>query len=424
MHKTINRLVAAALLLSSLVIAVPFTEVQAQGQETITLSDTTIVPESITINPATGNYLVGSLTTGTIYEVAADGTTTPFIQDSELTTSSGITVADGKLFVVSSGLGSMIGRFRGGQGGGAGQGGFQGTPPADFTPPADGGPGGGGPGGGGGFFGNLNSSIYLFVFDLNTKARLLKIDLTNVAPSTGALNLRFANDVAVDAQGNAYITDSIAGAVYRVDPSGNPAYLSDPKFGIDLAGMIGGQFGGGGQGGQGGQTDQGTPAAPGGGAGGGGFGGGFGGGGFDSRLGLNGIVFDPSGYLLVDKSGEGKLFKIPLDNPANITEVTLPEPITGADGMRLMADGKLVVVSAETVYVLSSADSFATASIDQKITVENGAVSAVVKDGSVYVLHSSFGGARGAGAGQGQATPDPAQTPTPQITAATIVKVS
>ncbi|MBX3064185.1 MAG: hypothetical protein KF726_14505 [Anaerolineae bacterium] len=410
MHKTINRLVAAALLLSSLVIAVPFTEVQAQGQETITLSDASIIPESITINPATGNYLVGSLTTGTIYEVAADGTTTPFIQDSELTTSSGITVADGKLFVVSSGLGSMIGRFRGGQGGGAGQGGFQGTPPADFTPPT----------GGGGFFGNLNSSIYLFVFDLNTKARLFKIDLTNVAPSTGALNIRFANDVAVDAQGNAYVTDSIAGAVYRVDPSGNPAYLSDPKFGIDLAGMIGGRFGGGGQGGQGGQTDQGTPAAPGAGAG-GGFGGGFGGiGGFDNRLGLNGIVFDPSGYLLVDKSGEGKLFKIPLDNPANITEVTLPEPITGADGMRLTDDGKVVVISAQTVYILSSTDSFATASIDQKITVENGAVSAVIKDGSIYVLHSSFGGGRGAG----QATPDPAQTPTPQITAATIVKVN
>jgi hypothetical protein len=277
-------------------------------------------------------------------------------------------VADGKLYAVSSGLGAMIGQFAGG-----------GAPPANVTPQAGQNP-----------FGDIDFSIYLYIFDLNTNERIIRIDLTNVAATQGP---RIVNDVAIDAQGNAYVTDSIAGAIYRVDAQGNTAYLTDPKFATELGDLMAGGIPGGGQGGA---PGQGGPSAE----------------GFSAQLGLNGIVYHPDGYLLVGKSGEGKLFKIPLDNPANVVEVTVPEVLTGVDALRLTADNKLVAVAGQTVFILSSADAFATASIDEKIAVAQGATSAAIKDAAIYVLQS------GIGAGQ-----PPQEGQTLEIPAATIVRV-
>jgi len=185
----------------------------------------------------------------------------------------------------------------------------------------------------------------------------------------------------------------MAGAVYRIDPQGTLAYLSDPKF--QTMGMMGGAPGQGDPNQNNGQGS--TPSDQGGAPGQGGFGR-FGG------LGLTGIVYHPDGYLILAQASDGKLFKIPLDNPQNVTEITIPEAVVGARGITLTTDGKLLIATSQekTVYVVSSADQWATATVDKKIIVENGASDITVKDGEAWVLES---GTATAPAGTDQATP-------------------
>src|SRR4051794_3492142 len=70
-------------------------------------------------------------------------------------------------------------------------------------------------------------SIKLVMLDLTSKDKTLEVDLTNVAPQ----GERFATGIAVDKDGNIYITDSFASVIYLIDKSGQATYLSDPKFG-------------------------------------------------------------------------------------------------------------------------------------------------------------------------------------------------
>lgn len=390
--KTIGRVIAGVACGAALFMAVGVSMAQ---DTTITLQDATIRPEGIEYNPVSGNFLVGSVANGAVYEVAADGTTTLFAQDDDLTSSYGlqVDVAHNRLLVVDSAFG---GRFGGGFGGGNG-GPPQGVDPSQLpegfpTPDATQMAQGGGqfppqgvdpsqlPEGfptpdatqmaqGGGFFGGQNGetpdfTIRLLAFDLTTKEKLMDVDLTDVAPA-GA---RFANDVAVDADGVAYVTDSLAGAIYRVDMSGNVSYLSNDLFA-----------------GQG--------------------------------LGLNGIDYS-NGSLIVGKSSDGALYKISLADPTNIVTVQLPQALTGVDGITFRSDGKLLAVSNREgkMYLLSSSDDWATATIDATSDVPQGSSAVVLKDSTAYVL---TGGFRGRGQGQGQDGAAPTEP-----TAATIEQVT
>jgi sugar lactone lactonase YvrE len=130
----------------------------------------------------------------------------------------------------------------------------------------------------------------------------------------------FANDIAVDNQGNAYVTDSFAPVIYKVDPQGVASVFLDN---IQLA----------------------APAG---------------------AFGLNGIVFHPDGYLLVAKSDEGALFKVPVSNPAGFTRVTTTGlDLRAADGLLLQDNNTLQVVtnSQNKVYRLSSSNSWAAATL-------------------------------------------------------------
>ena len=131
-------------------------------------------------------------------------------------------------------------------------------------------------------YGNPNG---LAVYDLVTGAREQLVDLAGGAGS--------ANDVALDPAGNAYVTDAGSGAVYRVDLAGHVSTLvRDPRLG---------------------------PA-----------------------IGANGIVWHPGGYLLVGNYTTGHLYRV---ERGRLTEVWLPRPLVGADGMALRPDGTLVVVT-------------------------------------------------------------------------------
>jgi sugar lactone lactonase YvrE len=344
------RFVAAAL--CALFVASAALPVSAQDPDTIKLSDPSIFPESVAYNPVSQSLIVGSVRNGTIYAVAADGALTPFIEDPDLKSSFGIYVdeATKRLYVVTSGLGALLAQLPAG-------GLPSGAPGPNVTPQ----PGQLPPG-----LGSIDFSIGLMVYDLETKTRLLKVDLTAASEQQGP---KIANGVTTDKDGNAYVTDSIVGVIYRVTPTGEVAFLTDPQF----------------------QTQ-----------GGGGLLGGGGPGAFS--LGLNGIVHHPDGFLIVGKSGDGNLFKIPLDNPQNVTEIALPAPIVGVDGLTLTADGKLIAVSGQSavVMLLSSADGWATATIEKQIEVADGPTSAAMKGSEVWVLQSGValrgpGGAGGAG---------------------------
>jgi sugar lactone lactonase YvrE len=126
---------------------------------------------------------------------------------------------------------------------------------------------------------------YLAVYDLGTGEREQLVDLSGPGHA--------ANDVTLDRAGNAYVTDTGAGAVYRVDLAGRVTTLvSDPRL---------------------------TPAP-----------------------GANGIVWHPRGYLVVANYTTGRLYRL---DGGRLTELWQPKPLVGADGMVLRRDGTLVVVT-------------------------------------------------------------------------------
>jgi sugar lactone lactonase YvrE len=103
--------------------------------------------------------------------------------------------------------------------------------------------------------------------------------------------------------GNAYVTDSFSDAIYRVDPEGTVSILVRSSA-FDAR-----------------RTDS------------------------RPNVGMNGIVWHPSGYLLAVRYDTGKLFRIPVDRPEQFTEVRLDQPVIGADGIALRPDWTLLVAT-------------------------------------------------------------------------------
>lgn len=109
----------------------------------------------------------------------------------------------------------------------------------------------------------------------------------------------FANDVTVDHRGNAYVTDSYAGILYKISHGGEAEiFLEDPAL----------------------------APAPG-------------------AFGLNGIDYDPRGFLLVGKADGNILIKVPLDEPESWSQVSVNTPLFSPDGLYLKNPNELLVVS-------------------------------------------------------------------------------
>lgn len=109
----------------------------------------------------------------------------------------------------------------------------------------------------------------------------------------------FANDVAVDNKGNAYVTDSFQGIIYKVEPDGEAGiFYEDSAF----------------------------DPMPGG-------------------IGFNGIDFDPRGFLLVSHMETNRILAFPLDSPEEYWEVELSESLYTPDGLYLRSPNELLVVN-------------------------------------------------------------------------------
>ncbi|EMR04230.1 gluconolactonase [Cesiribacter andamanensis] len=135
----------------------------------------------------------------------------------------------------------------------------------------------------------------LAAYDLRSGERLFFIRMDELLPGLP----HFANDVTVDQRGNAYVTDSFTGVIYKVDVEGEASIF---------------------------YQDAALNPAP-------------------DNFGLNGIEYDPRGYLLVSKLDENKLLRFPLNNPSAYTEIEVPVALNSPDGLTLTSNKELVVVN-------------------------------------------------------------------------------
>jgi sugar lactone lactonase YvrE len=267
--------------------------------ESFTAARGGFIPEGIEYDRANERFLTGSLAEGSIFVIGRDGSVTPFITDASLKSSVGIEAdeARDRLLVANSDR-------------------------AVFQP------------------GNVGQAL-LNVYSLTTGERLAMVDLAAVIGTPSDPPAYFANDVAVDSEGNAYVTDTRMNVIYKVTPDYQASVLH--RF----------------------------TALEGGAA-------------------LNGIEFHPNGYLLV-VAGQ-LVFKVPLANPGGTTPVTVAEPVPGQDGIVWAADGTLAVVSnsGQQVVKLRSSDDWATAQRAGVATLVGQATTGAAVGDDIYAVHPHF----------------------------------
>jgi sugar lactone lactonase YvrE len=176
-------------------------------------------------------------------------------------------------------------------------------------------------------------------YDATTGARKGYHDLSGLVPGA-----HFANDITVDAQGNVYVTDSFSPVIYRIDTAGKATvFVQDERFRGE---------------------------------------------GFN----LNGIVYHPDGYLLVNKHNSGELFRIPVSDPKQITAVKLPEALQGADGMVLREPGRIALVQngqANRALELVSTDGWKSATVQSSRKSSHAfPTAAAVAGAELYILNA------------------------------------
>ncbi len=148
----------------------------------------------------------------------------------------------------------------------------------------------------------------LGAYDLETGEQLWLANLAALLPD----ERHFINDVITDEDGNAYVTDSLTPTIFRVDIDGNAdVFLNDE----DLSGQVDFGFG-------------------------------------PVTFTLNGLAYDPAGYLVVSNVGQGRLVRVPLGAPEDFMPVMVPQPIFG-DGVDFDNDGNLIVINSATQNVLT-----------------------------------------------------------------------
>jgi sugar lactone lactonase YvrE len=251
--------------------------------ETIRFSSNALYPEGIAYDGGSSSFLVSSISKGIIGKVDLKGTYSSFIADSKLISTLGIQVDSARNRVLVA-VGDLI------------------NTPATST---------------------RDNLAAVGIYNLKTGVLVAFVNLGQL--KTGSKHLAY--DIAVDAQGNAYVTDSFSPIIYKVDINNNASILLE--------------------------NDAFKPLHVG------------------DMAGLNGIVFHPDGYLIVSKINTGELFKVPLTAPntfSKITSVALP-----GDGLLLTKDRKLVVMAPtlNRAHLVSSTNVWANATVEKTYDTGN-----------------------------------------------------
>lgn len=131
-------------------------------------------------------------------------------------------------------------------------------------------------------------------FDLRTGRRLFVTDLTALEPTRTAFAV---NDLTIAPDGTAYVADVYGDAIYRVDTRGRASVFVRDRLLTNADG-----------------------------------------------IGVNGVVWHPSGHLLGVNTGDGRLLRISL-RTREVTEVRLENRLVGGDGLAVRRDGSVVAVT-------------------------------------------------------------------------------
>ncbi len=200
---------------------------------------------------------------------------------------------------------------------------------------------------------DTKGAAHLRIYNLATGVMEKDVKLSSLVPDGHAY---FANDVAIDHAGNAYVTDWYAGVVYKVDVEGNPSVFARNETGI--------------------------------------------------KSGFNGIDFHPDGYLLVSLVGVSDkglytdygLVRIPIDDPKSAKVVNfLNEGFTGFDGMVVSSNGHVVGVTnsgtmpgGNTLIEISSEDGWESAKVVNSKSITPSTTVVITPDGQNYVINQDF----------------------------------
>ena len=201
---------------------------------------------------------------------------------------------------------------------------------------------------------DANYSNYSDSSTFKKMGRVIAIDLSS-AKKVADINLsklfegkHFINDLAFDDKGNIFLTDSFSPVIYKVDTNGNPSVFvqSDIFKGDDI--------------------------------------------------GLNGIAYNPDGYLLVDNDREGALYKIPVNNPNDITKVNIRTFFPGCDGLVLTDKNTLVLIQnkgVNKVFQLTTINGWQSAAVTAATAGKDHfqqPSAGVADNGKLYVLNSKL----------------------------------
>ena len=276
----------------------------AAGNVTFTAEQS--YPEGIAWSPAQKVFFVSSVHTGVVGKVTPDGRYTVFIQDEKIISSVGLQF-DARRNLLWVAIGDVGASTR--------------------SSPA-----------------TQGKLAALAAYDATTGERRAYHDLGSLVEGGGG---HFANDMALDAAGNVYVTDSFAPVVYRIDTRGVATVFARDDV--------------------------------------------FKGEGFN----LNGIVYHPDGYLLVGKYNSGEIFRISTTkNAGAVHRVKLSAPIAGADGMVLRSRDRISVVQnlgADQVLDVVSKDGWQSASLlPAGKSAQSFPTSGVLVGKDLYVLNAQL----------------------------------
>ena len=278
-----------------------------QSIKTIEVKHDTLFPEAITYNAKSNRFVLGSFRQGAIFEVDKHGNARKIIDDERLRSVFAVSIDNkrNRLYALTSDLGVSV-----------------------KTNTKD-----------------VKRYAALGIYDLATGTPVHFVDLSGILPNKEHL----VNGMALD-DGNAYITDSFAAAIYKVDKNGEASlFLQHDEF-------------------------------------------------KGKGINLNGIVYHPDGYFLAVKKSNGVLYKIPRDKPDSFSPVASDKRYIGADGLVLNGDRDLVIIAnrvqghdTDTAFLVSSDDQWKTMKAKDEYPFGNVyPTTGTLKDEEVYIVHSKL----------------------------------
>lgn len=283
----------------------PLPSAEANFPDEITFTQAGLFPEGIDYDATCDCFLVSSISKGTVGKVDREGKYTPLVEDEDNIGAIGLYVdaPRDRLLVALSDNGA--------------------SPKSSEE--------------------TQRKMAKLGIYELSSGTKIATVDLASLKPGA-----HFANDIAVDASGHVYVTDSFSSVIYQVNPNNEASIFLD--------------------------SDELMPS--------------------EGAFGSNGIVFHPEGYLIVAKAENKALYKVMLSDKS-IQEIPLDAPLPASpDGLELISNDRLVVVSnaESTVTVLSSSNNFASAVVNKQTKLEATFPTTAAHIGTdVFVLEAKLG---------------------------------